>query len=305
MSKCWWFLAPVVLIGLVAQAQEQAMNLGKGDVESVYAPPEPPQADQGINEGGVNVDLYALYMTDYMWRGIDRSESGGAEDSPNLEFDGKLTFNTGGYPHPFVGVFMNIYNSDPLSRFQEIQPHMGFDWNLRPLLFSVGYNSYIFPERDMYNTSEIFAKCTLDDSYFFRTDKPIVSPYLFGAYDYDKGKGVYAEFGISHDFAIEETSIVLTPNASIGYVNGDHIFAKPVGPTSDPAFAYNPHGPDTGFQHYQFGLTLTYGLNQALNISRRWGNFDVKAYLVYTDGIDNKLRADTQLWGGVGLAFSY
>jgi hypothetical protein len=305
MGKCWWFLGAMLLAAAGARAQEPAPTIAQREVQSVYAPPAPPRENQGINEGGVNFNFDALYMTDYVWRGIDRSESSRPEDSPNIEFDGKLSFNTGRYPHPFIGVFMNIFNSDPLSRFQEIQPYMGFDWNLRPLLFSVGYNSYIFPERDMFNTSEIFAKCTLDDSYFFRTEKPIASPYVFGAYDYDKGKGVYAEFGISHDFAIEDTSIVLTPNASVAYVNSDHIFAKPDGAVSDPAFDYDPTGSGTGFQHYQVGLTLTYGLNQALNIPKRWGDFDVKAYLAYTDGIDNKLRADTEIWGGVGLAFSY
>jgi hypothetical protein len=304
MVTRWWLAIVVLGFPVVLFGQEKGL-VAPRDVESVYAPPEPPRENEGVNEGGVNFNLDITALTDYVWRGIDRSESGGAEDSPNLTFDATMKFDLGRYPHPFIGVFSNVFNSDPQSRFQEIRPYVGFDWNLRPFLFSAGFNSYIFPERDDFNTSELFAKCTLDDSYFLRSDGPLLSPYFFGAYDYDKGKGVYAEFGISHEFKIEDTPITITPMGCIAYVNGDHIFSKPVGVVADPSFAFNPRGPDTGFQHYQGGVVVTYGLNSAFNIPRRWGQFDLKGYLFYTDGIDNKLRADTEFWGGLGIAFSY
>ena len=296
-------LAVVLLVSVYAIAQDAA---GPGpEVESVYAPPAPTRENEGTNEGGVNFLIDFRFLTDYVWRGIDRSESGGPEDSPNLLFDGKMTFDTGRYPHPFLGIVANVYDSDPLSRFQEIRPYFGLDWNLRPFLVTVGHANYIFPERDNFNTAEVFGKCTLDDSYFFRTDQPIASPYVFGAYDYDKGRGAYLECGISHDFVIEDTPVTITPGAHIAYVVGDHIFARPIGAVSDPAFDFSVHAPDNGFQHYQVDLVVTYGLNQTFNIPKRWGQFDLKGYLSYTDGIDNKLRADTQIWGGLGIAFSY
>src|SRR5437660_588870 len=70
--------------------------------QSVYAPPAPPREDEGINAGGVHVDLVVRYLTDYVYRGIDHSEVGGNEDAPNLQFDGKLSFDLGKLPHPFV-----------------------------------------------------------------------------------------------------------------------------------------------------------------------------------------------------------
>jgi len=273
--------------------------------ESVYAPPEPAREIDAANEGGVNFNLDVLFMSDYIWRGIDRSESGGAEDSPNLMFDAKISFNAGRYPHPFIGIFANVYDSDPESRFEEIRPYFGFDWNLRPFLFTVGYNSYIFPDRDQFNTAEVFVNCKLDDSYFFRTEQPILSPYLFAAYDFVEGKGVYLELGISHDFVIEDTNFTLTPQAHVAYVNSDHIFAQPTPPVTDPAFQFSKTGPDTGFQHWQVGIVMTYKLNDLINLPRRWGAFDLKGYLFYTDGIDNDLRSSTELWGGVGISFSY
>jgi hypothetical protein len=62
---------------------------------------------------------------------------------------------------------------------------------------------------------------------------------------------------------------------------------------------------DTGFQHYDIGLIGTYGLNPLLNIPRRYGQWQLRGYLFYTDGIEDNLRADTQIWGGVGIHFSY
>jgi hypothetical protein len=104
---------------------------------------------------------------------------------------------------------------------------------------------------------------------------------------------------------IEDTAITITPQAHIAYVNGDHLFARPTGLMSDPAFEFNPRGNDTGFQHYQAGVVVTYGLNQALNIPKRWGQFDLMGFVYYTDGIQNNLRSTTQIWGGLGIAFSY
>src|SRR5207237_2207700 len=119
--------------------------------QSVYAPPAPPREAEAINAGGVHIGLVVRYLTDYVYRGIDRSEVGGHEDAPNLQFDGKLSFDLGQLPHPFVGVFVNVFDSDPVSRFQEIRPFMGFDWTLRPFVIEAGNIFYIFPERDGQN----------------------------------------------------------------------------------------------------------------------------------------------------------
>ena len=53
------------------------------------------------------------------------------------------------------------------------------------------------------------------------------------------------------------------------------------------------------------GAIANYSLNTLLNVTRRYGEFSLQGYLFYTDGIDHDLRADTQLWGGVGINFKY
>ena len=285
----------------------------QSDYQSVYAPPDPVDANTGVNEGGVRFDLNVSYLTDYVYRGIDMSEfiasfdpegdnqpdrpefAEGHEDSANLQVDAKMTFDLGKAPHPFIGVFVNTFDADPESRFQEIRPDIGLEWTLRPIIFTVGHNSYIYPDRDQLNTTEVFGMITLDDSYFLRTDDPILSPYVYAAYDYDLYDATYIEAGVQHSFRLEGTGIVLTAQASVAYVHGyEDLFIAP-----------GADGDDSGFQHYQLGLIGSYRLNPLLDIPRRYGDWTLKGYLYYTDGLDNDFNADTQVWGGAGIGFSY
>jgi hypothetical protein len=292
------------------------LSMLQQDVETIYDLPAvggPSPQQEAVNNGGVHIDLTVSYLTDYVFRGIDRSEPGGgfrdehgnpvtfpadtgkspgAEDAPNLQFDGRLNFDLGSLPHPFVGLFVNVFDDDPVSRFQEIRPFVGLEWTVRPLTLAAGHTNYIFPEREAINTAEIWASATLDDSVFFRTDKPVFTPYVLAAYDYDLYEGLYLEGGLKHDFELRDLGVTVTLLGRVAYVVNDRQFS-------------NAPNADTGFQHYDIGLIGSYSLNTLLNISKRYGDFRLEGYLFYTDGIDNKLLADTQLWGGVGIGFRY
>jgi hypothetical protein len=281
-------------------------------VESVYDLEAPP-SDEGVNAGGVTFDLTVRYMTDYVFRGIDRSEGSGqfnddegnpvvfdpdpdfepgAEDAGNLQFDGRFQFDLGKIPSPFFGLFANVYNDDPINRFQEIRPFLGVDWKLRPFIISAGHTTYIYPERDEVNTAEVWASVTLDDSFLWNAERPVLSPYVFAAYDYDLYQGFYLEAGLKHEIVFENTPFSLTLFADAAFVVGNPQYT-----------AANEE--DTGFQHYDVGMVGRYNLNTLFNVSRRYGTFELEGYLYYTDRIDIDLLADTQLWGGVGLAFHY
>lgn len=264
------------------------------DQESVYQPIEPPKPEEGLNQGGVNVDVAVNYLDDYFYRGLAHDVIGrGRQNGPDLTFEGTLKFNLGKAPHPFVGVFANVYNRDPVSKFEEVRPYGGLEWTLRPVTVTVGYNSYIYPERTTFNTNELYVKLALDDSAIFHAQTPVFSPYIYAAYDYDKYHGTYMEFGIKHDFPFEEWGLVITPTADVGYSLGD------------PEFAKTLHGQDNGFQHYDAGVVASYSLDTLFNFSRRYGDFKLKGFLFYTDGIDKRLRADSQFWGGAGISFEY
>jgi hypothetical protein len=284
------------------------------DVETIYDVEAPPAEDAGFNAGGVNFDLSVRYLTDHVFRGIDRSEGSGGfrdeegnpvifdpdepdfepggEDAANLQLDGRFKFDLGRAPSPFAGLFANVYNDDPISRFQEIRPYVGVEWMVRPFIIAAGQTTYIFPEREDVNTAEVWASVTLDDSIFFRSERPVLAPYVMAAYDYDLYDGFYLEAGVKHEVAIEDTPITLTFIADAAFVVGH------------PQFTF-ANGEDTGFQHYDLGVVGRYNLNTLFNVSRRYGTFHFEGYLWYTDGIDDDLLSDSQLWGGAGIGFRY
>jgi hypothetical protein len=262
------------------------------DVPSVYAPPMPATEDEGLNQGGVNVDLEVRYMTDYVFRGFEFLEVPDSEDSPNLQLEGSITWDLGKLPHPFIGVFVNIADQDPISEFQEIRPFVGLDWEIRPFTLTFGHNSFIYPDRDDLDTSEVYAKVTLNDAWLWSTEKPLLSPYVFGAYDYDQYDGWYLEAGVEHTFELDDIGIDLTLYGAVAYVYGHD------------QFLLNAED-ESGFQHWQVGAVGRYSLNKLLNTSERYGRWEIVGYINYTGGWDNDLRADDQLWGGAGIAFHY
>lgn len=289
-----WITAVAVAVAAQAAAGEDRPLLLSllQDYETVYAPPEPPQEGVGFNEGAVNTDLSVTYVTDNVFRGIERfDEVGDSEDAANVQISGALSWDLGKLPHPFIGLFVNVFEDDPVSNFQELRPVVGFEWNLRPLIFSAGNTGYQFPDRDALETAEVWGRLEWDDSALFDADRPVFSPYVFAAYDYDLFEGWYLEAGIDRSFHFDEINVVLTLHGHVSYVEGIELFAA---------------GEDlSGFQHYQVGLTGAYSLNNLLNVSRRYGEWSLIGFINYTDNIEDEMLADTQLWGGGGIGFQY
>ncbi len=271
--------------------------------ESVYPPPEPYLGDEPRDmQTGFRFALDVRYLTDYVWRGIDRFDAGRNEDEPNLQFQTRIGFDLGKLPHPYVDLFVNVTENDPISSFQEVRPEIGFDWNVRPLMISAGYTTYIFPDnssndpsegdRSDFDTNEVFFKLAFDDSLLFRSERPIFNPYVLAAYDIDTFEGLYLEAGVNHTLPIENTGLSFTANAHAAYVNGNDLFQL----TPDN---------NSGFQHWQVGLTAKYNLNTLLNIPDRFGQISVNGYIHYTDSIDEDLLATDQLWGGAGFSLKF
>jgi len=191
-------------------------------------------------------------------------------------------------------VFANVFNNDPISRFEEVRPYFGLDWTIRPITIGAGYNSYVFPNREGRDTQEVFMTLGIDDAAIFHTAHPFISPYVYGSYDYDKYDGFYLEAGVHHDFDIANTGLVLRGVADAAWVAHNRYFLDT-----------NVHPQSTGFQHYDVGLEATYDLKSVLGIPRRYGTWELKGYLYYTDSIQTRLRANSRVWGGVGLSFKY
>lgn len=303
MSIRRWTVLAALAAAAHAHGQEatggfaQPVKLTLQQEPSVYALPTPPRPEEGINQGGINLDITFAYLNDFVYRGVERAAFiAAATDtdagSANFQFDGRLTLNLGRLPHPFIGIFANVLDADEISNFQEVRPFFGVEWAIRPIIFTVGNNTYVFPDRSELNTAEAFFKLQLDDAAIFRLDEPIFSPYIYAAYDYDNYDGWYLEAGVSRDFPIEGIGLTITALASIAYV-ADH-----------GAFA-GPEGEDTGLHHWQVGVIGRYDLNTLLNIPMRYGRWSLNGYLYYTDRIDDDLRADSKFWGGAGIQLRY
>ena len=293
-----WCVALVVAMTMSSTRQLFAQihtpyDLLDEEPDNVYEPSSTPRPEQWTNQGGGHFSLETSYFSTYMFRGIDQSTAP-VRNEKALQFDGRLSFDLGKLPHPFVGVFSNVFNSDPVSRFEEVRPYMGLDWTIRPVTFSTGFNGYIFPNREGIDTQEVWVRISVDDSRLFHGAKPFLSPYVYGAYDFDKYKGFYLEAGLKHDFDIGDTGLVLTAVGDFAYVAHDRYFR------SEGIF-----GIETGFQHYDAGLIATYNLNKPLNIPYRYGEWDLKGYFFYTGPVEDGLRANSRVWGGVGLNFRY
>src|SRR5213075_1350450 len=96
----------VAMLSHLALAQQPLKLALEPQDTSVYALPTPATTDEGANTGGVNIDMKVNYLTDYLYRGVDRtnfidlnSGPGGRgqafNERANFQFDGRLTWNLG------------------------------------------------------------------------------------------------------------------------------------------------------------------------------------------------------------------
>lgn len=303
-------LAPLTLATLALAPPALAQQTPTQQApESVYAPPELPRDDEGLNLGAVHFDLGVYYFSNYIYRGVNVFDTSHGGNSLNLQIDGKLSFDLGKLPHPFVEVFTNIANEDPISNFQEIRPTVGFDWEIKPLIITTGYTTYLYPERDERQTSEVFFGLSLDDKILF-SGTAIPVPYAMAVYDFDLYDGLYIETGLKYRLAFDDIGLAFTATGSIGYVSSWAAYIpNDAGTAREPGFFTDPDHSDShtlnGFQHYQIGLMAEYSLNKLFNVSTRFGQWSLRGYLNYTDGLDNDIGAATLVWGGGGINFSY
>ena len=260
--------------------------------------------------GAAHFQLGINYFSDYIYRGVEVFNSSGGKNNLNLQVDAKLSFDLGKLPHPFVSVFTNISNEDPVSNFQEVRPSVGVDWEIKPLVLTGGYTTYLYPERDERQTSEVFVGLSLDDKVLFG-GRPIPVPYVLAVYDFDLYDGLYIEGGLKYKLNFEDVGFSITAIGSVAYVSSYDAFI----PTDDgngveAGFFTDPHhaaGDESvsGFQHYQISLIGEYSLNKFFNVSTRYGEWTLRGYLNYTDGLDENIGAASLFWGGGGLNFSY
>ena len=284
-------LCLILALAVPAAAQDLSGGGTLSDVpETVYGEPRLQTPGSGFNEGAVNLQLKALYATDYVFRGFEPVEPDSSEDALNFGFDGTLSFDLGRLPDPYVRLVTNSAEGDSISNFQVFRPLVGLVFANDAFDLNVGHQGFTYPDRDGLDTGEIFAEFHFNDAVLGGEQGRVLGPYVFAAYDYDTFEGTYIEGGLRRFEKVGESSVWLGYDAHVAYVDRlQGLFG----------------GDGSGFQHWQVGVNARYDLNTLLNLSRRFGRWSVEGQINYTDGIDDDLAAETQLWGGGGIVFRY
>lgn len=268
--------------------------------ETVYAPPGGPAAATTEPQGPrLQWELTLGYASSYVYRGVDHSatigttpdaidEGGGS----NFQFAGRVTLDTGGPWRPFVELFSNYWDTDPVSSWQELRPTLGLEWKSKAVSVSGGATSYVYPDREDDNTSEAFLRASVNDGDLLGRELPILNPYGLIAYELDADGGWYGELGISHAWAIAGLGLTVTPVARIAYTY-----------RLDEAFIFDTDRSGSGWQHADLGLQLSYRLNTLLNLPERDGKWALGAFVFRTSHLADATLGDSLTWGGVNVTW--
>ena len=295
-SKTMLFLAAGVLAS-VANAEDQSVFAPRPEsadpATSVFAPRPTGAARQGESAAKLTLQFDATYLSDYVYRGVDYTKVS-SRQGVDVALGMQLSLDPGpGLPKPFVSLETNGFDADPESHWQFVRPTAGVQWTWKSVTLTGGLTSSIYPNRDDFNTSEVFTQAQLDDSKLWGTPQPLLNPSLLAAYDYDLNNGWYVQAGISHDFSLGQTGLTLTPVARIGYTAGwqqEFVFQVPSG---------------TGWQHYDLGIEARYALNSLMNLPKRYGQWSLKGSLFHTERLAESTVGSTITWAGLGIAAEY
>ncbi len=260
-------------------------------------------------------------VSDYVWRGINLSEYAGERreklnhqvnlsfslDTKDLcgkgsnfgEFGGSIWFEW------FVGQEHLTTDSD--SNLQEVDFTAYWKYAIEKIGTTVelGWINYHFPRSsgDADNTSDLYVKVSFDDSLVF--GKPILNPYIAYYHDIDDVQAGWLEMGVSHDFVLKDMGcekccilkdLTVTPSLVLGV---DHRYYDKVGLGGDG-------GVGTRLGAINYGLTFTYDLSGALNMSPQCGSIALKGFINYSQPFhDEDTLVNDILYGGVTVSYSW
>ncbi len=268
--------------------------------ETVYASPGGPAAAATEPQGPrLKWELSLGYASAYVYRGIDHSATVGATPDAidegggsSFQFSGRVTLDAGGPWHPFVDLFSNYWDTDPVSNWQELRPTLGLQWQSKAAAVSAGVTSYVYPDRTGDNTSEVFMRADMNDGDLLGREQPILNPYGLVACELDANGGWYGELGISHNWAIAGLGLTVTPVARVAYTY-----------RMDEAFIFETDRSGSGWQHADLGLQLSYRLNTLLNLPASDGNWALGAFLFRTSHLADATLGGSLTWGGVNVTW--
>ncbi|MGB2984757.1 MAG: hypothetical protein WBE26_02650 [Phycisphaerae bacterium] len=299
------------LSGSQAVAQEEETTYERTDVTTVEESSDSP----------FSFDLtYALY-SDYIFRGINRSEyAGEGREKPNHQLDVSMSIDLGplwgqdpGTCGTFgFGTWFEWYAAqkklDPVDggqNLQEVDYYLSWSYDVEPIAttFSLGYTFYTYPNAKAGNTSEWSLALDHNDAWMWKwlwpdNDKGILNPSFLFVQDVDVGAGnaIWMEIGLSHEFAMFP-NVTMTPSWTLGI---DHDYYH--------HFAGDPHKNTFRFANMLWGLDITYDMTELLRIPEGWGSVAMSGFLYFSDALgnaeDNGIIQD-EFFGGMSVGWSF
>lgn len=242
--------------------------------------------------GPVDVGLGADYVTRYIWRGYDLVP----DNNPAFQPSGSVGFS------PMEGLDLSAAvwasyglsdSSDKASRdkneWDEIDYTVGLDYAITDTLsVSLGHIYYFFPQvsdSDLNDTKEVYVGVSMGLPYDLSTGLTVY-------YDYDNGKGIYANWTIDYSRSLSE-AVAVAAGFNVGYVN------------------YTEDAEDDGFYVDADGDALqTFSdatLSMGVDVDLGYG-FALANYLYYTmplGDLKDDVNDNNEAWGKVTLSYSF
>ncbi len=253
-------------------------------------------------------------VSDYVFRGINLSEyAGEGREKLNHQMSTGIELATP------VGNFGGYFWFEWFAGQQKITPGSGnlqevdyvvyWNYDIEPIAITLelGWIAYTLPPvgGDAYDTYEVYAVLSYDDSGLFSTQESVLNPYVYYGLDYDLGNnGSWIEIGISHDFALGEIAgleaapvikdLTISPSLVLGI---DHRYLD--------KFAVAGSGRvSTKLANLNYGLAISYDLSGAVGIDPKFGSLSLAGFLNFSQALRRDLLND-EFYGGMSVSYTW
>ena len=321
---------PTAHLSAVAFATQDQAALGErlallslGSQETVSERTDVTVTESDASGRPVALDISYSLSTDYIFRGINRSEyAGEAREKLNHQLTTDLGVDIGqlfGQPAGTCGTlefgtFFEWYGMQEKlnpagggQNLQEVDYTVAWSYDVQPCdtTIRLGYTFYTFPNANAANTSEWFLGLEHNDAWMWKQWLPdnedgVLNPTFLFAQDVDRGGGtaIWMELGLSHEFELPGCpNVTVTPSWKLGI---DHNYYQ--------AIAGDAHGNSTRFANMLWGVDMTYDMTEVLAIPEGWGGVALTGFLYFSDSLGNAQDSGViqdEFFGGMSIGWSF
>jgi hypothetical protein len=293
----------------------------------------------------VSFTLDYTLASDYVWRGINRSEyCGEGREKPNHQLSVGFEIDPSQLGAPPIGrfggaVWFEWYAGQerltPWSgnNLQEVDYQVYWAYDVEPIALGVevGWIAYHYPRlrdsgapppSDAAYTHEVYVKLSFDDSKVF--GEPMLSPTVTYYHDVDEVQAGFLIAQISHDFPLRKScgkapilkDLTITPSFALAvdhrYYDKAHVGSQSPTVVSVPREELIVDEPlyftakGTRLAYLEYGLVVQYDLSGALGIPPECGACSVSGFLNFTQSLhDNSSAVQDEFWGGMSVGWEW